>query len=134
MPRPKQCRRVGFLPKVTFYKPAGIPLAALQQVNLTVDELEAMRLTSIEGLYQADAAEKMNISRQTIGRILESAYKKITDALVNGKAISIEGGPVELHKIPQGAAVPFRFRRGFGRGGRGGRGRGRGRFGKGPTG
>jgi len=105
MPRPRNCRRVGFLPQATYYKPRGIPLAALQSVNLSVDEVEAIRLTDLEGLYQADAAEKMNISRQTLGRILESAHKKIADALTNGKAISIEGGPFEL-AIPVPPPVP----------------------------
>ncbi len=87
----------------------------LQQVSLTVDELEAVRLADLQGLYQSDAAEKMNISRQTFGRILESAHKKIADALVHGKALRIEGGPVELIEIEQP--------RGQGRGpcGRGGR-------------
>jgi len=61
-----------------------------------VDEFEAIRLTDLEGLYQADAAEKMNISRQTLGRILESAHKKIADALVHGKALLIKGGPIEI--------------------------------------
>lgn len=128
MPRPRNCRRVGHFPQATYYKPAGIPLAALQQVNLSVDELEAIRLTALEDLYQADAAGKMGISRQTIGRILESAYKKIADALVNGKALSIEGGPVKFYDVPPCVIPPpFGFGRGFG-----GRGRGRRRFGKGP--
>ena len=63
---------------------------------MTVDEFEAIRLTDLEGLYQADAAEKMSISRQTLGRILESARKKIADALVNGKALLIKGGPIKI--------------------------------------
>ena len=87
MPRPRHCRRVGCLPQADFYKPRGIPLSVLQHVNLTVDELEAIRLADLLGLYQEQAAQKMNISRQTLGRILESAHKKIADALVNGKAL-----------------------------------------------
>lgn len=96
MPRPRHCRRVWQLPQANYYKPRGIPLSVLEEVTLTVDEFEAIRLTDLEGLYQADAAEKMNISRQTLGRILESAHKKIADALVNGKALLIKGGPVEI--------------------------------------
>lgn len=119
MPRPRQCRRIGCLPQANFYKPSGIPLAILQQVNLTFDELEAIRLADFEGLYQEQAAQKMNISRQTFGRIIESAHKKIADALVNGKALSIEGGPFELTP-PADFGPPHRFR-----GGHGGRGRGR---------
>jgi predicted DNA-binding protein (UPF0251 family) len=84
------------LPQTNYYKPRGIPLSVLEEVMLTVDEFEAIRLTDLEGLYQADAAEKMNISRQTLGRILESAHKKIADALVNGKALLIKGGPIEI--------------------------------------
>ena len=96
MPRPKHCRRVGCLPQSNYYKPRGIPLSILKHVNLTVDELEAIRLADLQGLYQAQAAEKMNVSRQTFGRILKSAHKKIADALLNAKALSIEGGPIEF--------------------------------------
>ena len=71
-------------------------------------------------LYQEQAAKKMNISRQTFGRIVESAHKKIADALVNGKALSIEGGPFELMPPAADFGPPHRFR-----GGHGGRGRGR---------
>ena len=96
MPRPRQCRRVAQLPQATYFKPRGVPLRLLQQVSLTVDELEALRLADLEGLYQEEAAEQMNVSRQTFGRIVASARKKVADALVNGKALSIEGGPVEV--------------------------------------
>jgi predicted DNA-binding protein (UPF0251 family) len=87
---------VAQLPQANYYKPRGIPLSVLEEVTLTVDEFEAIRLADLEGLYQADAAEKMSVSRQTLGRILESAHKKIADALVNGKALLIKGGPIEI--------------------------------------
>ena len=96
MPRPRNCRRIGKRPKSNYYKPRGIPLSVLELVNLTFDELEAIRLADLEGMYQERAAEKMNVSRQTFGRIIESAHKKIADALVNGKALSIEGGNIEI--------------------------------------
>jgi len=96
MPRPCNCRRVCCVPSVKYYKPRGIPLSALEQVNLTYDEYEAIRLADFEGLYQENAAQRMNISRQTFGRILESAHRKIADALVNGKALSIGGGTVKI--------------------------------------
>ena len=119
MPRPRRCRRVGCLPQSSYYKPRGVPLSMLEHVNLTVDELEAIRLADLEGLYQEDAAKRMNVSRQTLGRILESAHMKIADALVHGKALSIEGGHVELAgPAGPGHAAP-------GGGGRRGRGRGR---------
>ena len=109
MPRPRQCRRVWQLPQANYYKPRGIPLSVLEEVTLTVDEFEAIRLTDLEGLYQADAAEKMNISRQTLGRILESAHKKIADALVNGKALLIKGGPIEIAVASTETHVSYRF-------------------------
>jgi len=69
-------------------------LDSLEEVNLTLDELEAVRLADFDGLYQEDAAKKMNISRQTFGNIIEKAHKKIADALLNAKALKIEGGVV----------------------------------------
>jgi predicted DNA-binding protein (UPF0251 family) len=67
----------------------------LEEVNLTLDELEAMRLADWEEMYQEDAAKKMNISRQTFGNIVNSAHKKVADMLLNGKALKIEGGHVK---------------------------------------
>jgi predicted DNA-binding protein (UPF0251 family) len=82
----------------------------LEEVTLTVDEFEAIRLTNLEGLYQADAAEKMSVSRQTFGRILESAHKKIADALVHGKALFIKGGPIEVNAASTETHESYRFR------------------------
>ena len=114
MPRPRHCRRVAQLPQANYYKPRGIPLSVLEEVTLTVDELEAIRLTDLEGLYQSDAAEKMNVSRQTLGRILESAHKKIADALVNGKAMLIKGGPIQIITETSEDAQAHRFQHGCG--------------------
>jgi predicted DNA-binding protein (UPF0251 family) len=104
------------MPQITYYKPRGVPLAVLLHIALTVDELEAIRLADLEGLYQEQAAEKMNISRQTFGRIIESAHKKIADALVNGKALAIEGGSYEIDpRLAQAIPPPpHRFRHGRG--------------------
>ena len=96
MPRPPKCRRVAFLPNVTYFKPAGIPLRDLEEVQLSVEEAEAIRLKDLEGLEQEEGAERMNISRPTFQRVLASARQKIADALLNGKAISIEGGSFEM--------------------------------------
>ncbi len=96
MPRPFKCRRVFFQPNFKYFKPAGIPLSMLEEVNLTLDEIEAIRLADLEGLYQEESAEKMGISRQTFGNILDSAHKKIADAIINGKAIKIEGGVIKI--------------------------------------
>jgi uncharacterized protein len=99
MPRPKECRKVGCVPDKNYFKPRGIPASMLEEVVLTLDEFEAIRLADFEGLYQEDGAKKMNISRQTFGRILESAHNKIADVLINGKALKIEGGDVSLDEI-----------------------------------
>lgn len=96
MARPVLCRRVGCAPTSRYFKPRGIPLSRLEENAVTVDELEAIRLADGEGLYHEEAAERMNVSRQTFGRIVESARKKVADALVNGKALRIEGGEIEM--------------------------------------
>jgi uncharacterized protein len=96
MPRPLKCRRIASLPNVTYYKPAGIPLRVLEEVRLSVEEAEAIRLKDIEGLEGEQGAKNMNISRPTFQRILASGRRKVADALLNGKAIRIEGGSFEL--------------------------------------
>jgi predicted DNA-binding protein (UPF0251 family) len=92
MVRPKKHRWVCCEPLVTFFKPRGIPLTELQEVCLTVEELEAVRLKDLEGLDQEPTAAKMGISQPTLHRTVVSAHRKIADALVNGKALRIEGG------------------------------------------
>ena len=84
------------MPDITYFKPAGIPLRDLEEVRLSVEEVEALRLKELEGLDQAQGAEKMNISRPTFQRVLASAREKTADALLNGKAIRIEGGNFEV--------------------------------------
>jgi predicted DNA-binding protein (UPF0251 family)/predicted Fe-Mo cluster-binding NifX family protein len=96
MPRPIKCRRIAFLPGITYFKPAGIPLRELEENLLSVDEIEAIRLKDIEDLDQEECAGKMEISRATFQRILESARRKIADSLLNGKAIKIEGGSFKV--------------------------------------
>jgi uncharacterized protein len=98
MPRPFKCRKVASMPGVTYFKPAGIPLRALEEVQLSIEEAEALRLKELEGLEQEEGAAKMNVSRPTFQRILASARRKVADALVNGKAIRIEGGMFEIAK------------------------------------
>lgn len=89
MPRNKCPRTVNCNPNVKYYKPQGIPLRELDEVILELDEVEAIRLSDLHGLYYNDAAKQMNISRQTFGRIIEMARNKIADAILNGKAIKI---------------------------------------------
>jgi uncharacterized protein len=87
------------MPGTTYFKPRGIPLSSLEEVVLTVDEFEAIRLADLEGLYHEQAAEKMKVSRPTFGRIVESARRKIAEALVKGKSLRIEGGQVQVASI-----------------------------------
>jgi predicted DNA-binding protein (UPF0251 family) len=94
--RPRNCRRVWALPGSEYFKPRGIPLSMLEEITLTIDEFEAIRLADLENLYQEQAADKMKISRPTFGRIIESAHKKVAEALVQGKPLKIEGGDFEI--------------------------------------
>ena len=96
MPRPLCRRTIADMPQSVYFKPAGIPLRLIEEVVLKVDEFEAIRLADLEGMYQEDAAGRMGVSRQTFGRILESAHKKVADTFVNGKALRIEGGNIEI--------------------------------------
>ena len=89
MPRPKLCRRINFDPRVKYFKPQGIPLRFLEEVELSMEEMEAVRLKNVEELDQTEAAKKMKTSQSTFQRILSSAYKKMAEALVEGKAIKI---------------------------------------------
>jgi len=99
MPRPCKCRRVGFQPGVSYFKPRAIPLSQLEEVILRLDEFESVRLADLEGMYQDQAAKQMHVSRQTFGNIVNSAHKKIADALVNAKAIRIEGGVYQYENM-----------------------------------
>ena len=94
MPRPCILRRVDCDPEALNFKPCGIPRSDLETVRLTLDELEALRLADLEELYQENAADKMNVSRQTFGNIIASARKKVADFLINSKHLSIGGGSI----------------------------------------
>jgi len=89
MVRPIKPRRISFSPNVTYFKPRAVPLSILEEVNLSVDELEAVRLCDFKEQDQVDAAKKMKVSQSTLQRILNSAHKKIAEALIEGKAIKI---------------------------------------------
>jgi hypothetical protein len=96
VPRPFCCRRIAGRPAAAIFKPIGIPVTELEEVVMALDEFEALRLADLDGLYQEQAAERMKVSRPTFGRIIDSAHRKIADALVHGKALRIEGGPVQM--------------------------------------
>jgi predicted DNA-binding protein (UPF0251 family) len=120
MSRPCKNRVISGCPGSVVYKPAGIPARTLEWLSLGLDEFETIRLLDHQGLDQEKVAESMGISRPTVTRIYASARKKIAEALTEGKAICIEGGPVERTGSPQ---IPQDIPRGP-RGGRRCRGRG----------
>ena len=96
MARPNKKRIVGFNPNVKYFKPRGIPLRELEEITLTVDQCEAIRLADHLGLSHEKAGQEMGISRATFGRIIQKARKNMAHALINGLAIRIEGG-VDRH-------------------------------------
>ena len=89
MPRPRLCRRIRFNPNITYFKPQGVPMRFLKIIELTTEEVEALRLKNRKDLKQIECAKRMKTSQSTFQRILSSAYEKVTDALVEGKAIKI---------------------------------------------
>ena len=90
MTRPKKCRHIKCKLNAYYFKPRGIPLVDLEDVILSSDELEAIRLADYEGLYHEKAAAQMKVSRATFGRILKQGRKKVSEALVMGKALRID--------------------------------------------
>ncbi|MFH1904266.1 MAG: DUF134 domain-containing protein [bacterium] len=100
--RPKKTRWIKCDPGERCFRPQCRPLSKLEGVHLTLDEFEALRLADLEELKQEEAAKRMNISRPTFSRIISSAHRKIGDALVNIKAIKIEGGCCEIIKKGKG--------------------------------
>ena len=89
MPRPRKYRRVCCNPSSYYFKPRGIPVYELEEIILDHDELESIRLADLLAYSQETAAKEMKISRATFGRIVEVARKKVTDGILNGKAIRI---------------------------------------------
>ncbi|TCD47136.1 DUF134 domain-containing protein [Chlorobium sp. N1] len=96
MPRPTKCRKIGCDPEFLAFKPAGIPLEELEEIEMSLDEFEALRLADFEGLYQESAARQMHVSRQTFGNILASARRKVGEMLVTGKGLTITGGTIMM--------------------------------------
>lgn len=94
--RPKKDRIVKFSPDVSYFKPRGIPMMDLEEITLTIDESEAIRLADFIGMSHEEAGGHMGVSRATFGRIVQKARKAIADALINGKAIRIEGGNFQM--------------------------------------
>lgn len=89
MPRPRSYRHIAFNPNVTYFKPQGVPMRFLKIIELSLEEAEALRLKNIKSLDQIECAKAMSTSQSTFQRILTSAYSKISEALIDGKAIRI---------------------------------------------
>jgi uncharacterized protein len=102
-------------PQATAFKPAGVPGRSLATIALGLDEIEALRLADLEGLYQEEAASRMGISRATFGRLVEGARRKVAHALLESKMLIFEGGPVimaaprsfQCDECGKGFEVPF---------------------------
>lgn len=92
MVRPQKNRIVEFNPSISYFKPRGIPMIDLEEVRLTVDEREAIRLADLLGMSHEEAGRRMGVSRATFGRIVQNARRAVADALINGKAINVDGG------------------------------------------
>jgi len=95
MSRPKKCRYIACNPNADCFGPRDIPLFRLDEIALGLDELEAMRLADYEGLYHEEAATSMNVSRATFGRIISEARRKVADAIIHGKSLTIGNKSVE---------------------------------------
>jgi uncharacterized protein len=106
MPRPRRCRIVQSSPKVTFFKPQGVPMSRLKGVVLTVEGLEALRLVDAQGLSQEEAAKSMDVSTPTLCRILGEARSIVATALSQGMAIRVEGGDFQI--VSTGVGCPGR--------------------------
>ena len=113
MPRPKKTRFVSAYPVITAFVPRGKAVSG--EVEMTVEEFEAIRLSDFEHLDQEAAAGMMGVSRHTFGRLLATGRSKVADALVTGKVLKIGGGEYEFRGCGQGR----RHRGGVVGGGRG---------------
>jgi predicted DNA-binding protein (UPF0251 family) len=100
MPRPRKRRILSRPRRSTVFKPAGVALNKLQQVRLLAEELEVLRLADLEGLTQAQAAERMGVSRSTVQRILARARRQVALALSDQQALYIEGHTINPDPRP----------------------------------
>jgi len=89
MARPRLYRRIRFNPNIRYFKPQGVPMRFLEVIELTAEEVEALRLKNIRDLNQDECAKLMKTSQSTFQRILSSAYKKVAESLIEGKAMRI---------------------------------------------
>lgn len=90
MYRPRRRRNLRFRPQACYFKPQGVPMRELRTVQLLAEEVEVLKLYHIDQLDQTSAAQKLGVSQPTFSRILNSAYQKVSQALVEGCAIEIQ--------------------------------------------
>lgn len=113
MPRPRKRRALAYTHRPAVYKPAGVPLDGLGRVSLLYEELEALRLADLENLTQEEAARRMGVSRSTFQRIVSHARRLVTQALVEGQALHIEGETITVPPPhPRGPRRPSARRQG----------------------
>lgn len=98
MPRPKKNRIVHQPPLFTEFKPSGYARKLLETTELALDEFEAFRLSDYQGMSHAEAAEEMNISRSTFSRLIEQTRKKIAEAIILGRTLTIAGGNIHFRQ------------------------------------
>lgn len=96
MSRKKKDRTVNQPPLYGEFKPTGVSAKYLNQINLNLDEYEALRLSDYQGMSQEEASNEMNISRPTFTRLIENARKKLVEFILTGKKLKIEGGNVHF--------------------------------------
>ena len=106
MARPQKDRLVACDPSISYFKPRGVPLRQMEEVRLTIDQMEALRLADLEGYSQEEAGRQMGVSRATFGRIVQRARKVVAEALVHGKAILMEGGNYQLKQAERRFICP----------------------------
>lgn len=122
MPRRRQCRCVGFQPNFLYFEPRfesklGTPNSSVDERILKVEELESIRLKDYLRLSQEEAAERMGVSQPTFHRIISESHRKLAEALLEGKAIRVEGGNYVIMNAKHEAPVPPKAPPGW-RGGR----------------
>ena len=99
--RRKNSRRINYKPKADFFKPRGIPMMDLDEIEITLEEMESLRLVDLLGMDHESAAEKMGISRRSLSNDLRSGRRKVADALVNSKALMIGGGSYTIRSVSE---------------------------------
>ena len=96
MARPQKDRMIKEPPLFSQFKPMGAPGRMLETISMSLDEYEAFRLSDYLGMSQEEAADEMEISRPTFTRLIETARKKVTELIINGKMLTIEGGNIHF--------------------------------------